>query len=134
MRHWGHDITDEDTPLEAGLGFTIAWDKPVDFNGRSALEKQREQPRTKRLIQLRIEDPDLLTYHDEPLYRDGAMVGRATAGAFGHVLGQSLALGYVAREAGALGTALQIEILGTRRAATVIADSAFDPINQRPRA
>jgi len=45
-RHWGHDITDEDTPIEAGLGFTIGWDKPNPWNGRTALENQRDSPAT----------------------------------------------------------------------------------------
>jgi len=45
-RHWGHDITDEDTPLEAGLGFAVGWDKP-SFRGRDALLANRELPRTK---------------------------------------------------------------------------------------
>ena len=58
-RHWGHDITDEDTPLEAGLGFAVAWDKP-SFRGRDALLADRELPRTKRLIQFRLEDEDRL--------------------------------------------------------------------------
>ena len=60
-RHWGHDISDEDTPLEAGLGFAIAWEKPTEFIGRESLLKQRYQPLTKRLIQLRVEDPDLIS-------------------------------------------------------------------------
>ena len=42
-RHWGHDITDEDTPLEAGLGFAVAWSKPGGFIGREALLRQRER-------------------------------------------------------------------------------------------
>ncbi|MEE3256304.1 MAG: FAD-dependent oxidoreductase, partial [Actinomycetota bacterium] len=54
-RHWGHDISDEDTPLEAGLGFAVAWQKPGGFTGRDALLAQKDQPRAKRLIQLRIE-------------------------------------------------------------------------------
>ena len=95
MRHWGHDITDEDTPLESGLGFTIAWDKPVEFNGRRALEAQRELPRTKRLIQVRIEDPDLLTYHDEPLYRDSVVVGRISSSMWSATQNRCCAMGYV---------------------------------------
>ena len=54
MRHWGHDITDEDTPIEAGLGFAIDWDKG-EFLGRVALLAQKDAPRSKRLIQFRIE-------------------------------------------------------------------------------
>ena len=73
-RHWGHDISDEDTPLEAGLGFAVAWQKPGGFTGRDALLAQKDQPRAKRLIQLRIEDPDLISYHDDPIFRDDTHV------------------------------------------------------------
>ena len=76
-RHWGHDITDEDTPIEAGLGFALAWDKPSGFRGRDALLEQRDRPRTKRLIQFKLHDPDRLLYHDEPIFRDGELVGRS---------------------------------------------------------
>ena len=83
-RHWGHDISDEDTPLEAGLGFAVAWQKPGGFIGREALLAQKEQPRAKRLIQLRIEDPDLISYHADPIFRDDTYVGRPTGGMWSH--------------------------------------------------
>jgi hypothetical protein len=79
-RHWGHDIADEDTPLEAGLGFTIAWDKPGGFRGREALLRQRaaaviaEAPRASALGMRRRESAPLL-YHEEPIVRDGRIVG-----------------------------------------------------------
>ena len=138
MRHWGHDITDEDTPLEAGLGFTIAWDKPVDFNGRSALEKQREQPRTKRLIQLRIEDPDLLTYHDEPLYRDGVVVGRISSSMWSATQNRCCAMGYVEHHEAVTKDWLdsgswETNIAGRRVPVSTSIRSWFDPNNQRPK-
>ena len=138
MRHWGHDITDEDTPLEAGLGFTIAWDKPVDFNGRSALEKQREQPRTKRLIQLRIEDPDLLTYHDEPLYRDEVVVGRISSSMWSVTQNRCCAMGYVEHHEAVTKDWLdsgswETNIAGRRVPVSTSIRSWFDPNNQRPK-
>ena len=138
MRHWGHDITDEDTPLEAGLGFTVAWDKPVDFIGRSALEAQRKQPRTKRLIQLRIEDPDLLTYHDEPLYREGAVVGRISSSMWSATQNRCCAMGYVEhREAVTKdwldSGAWETNIAGRRVPVSTSIRSWFDPQNQRPK-
>ena len=98
-RHWGHDITDEDTPLEAGLGFAVAWDKPA-FNGRDALLTQRDQPRTKRLVQFRLHDPDTLVYHDEPIYRDGALVGRVSSGMWSYTEDRCLAMGYLTNHEG----------------------------------
>ena len=85
--HWGHDITDEDTPLEAGLGFAVAWDKQGGFRGREALAAQREMPRAKRLVKFRLEDPEWLLYHDEPIYREGQMVGRTSSGMWSYTEG-----------------------------------------------
>ena len=101
-RHWGHDITDQDTPLEAGLGFTIAWGKEGGFIGREALLAQRAAGvPTKRLVQFKLEDPGPIAYHDEPIYRNGRMAGRTTSGMYGHTLGACLAMGYLEREEGA---------------------------------
>ncbi len=94
-RHWGHDITDEDTPLEAGLSFTCAWDKPGGFLGREALLAQKAQGLHKRLVLFALEDPEALLYHDEPIWADGQRVGRITSGAYGHSLGRALGFGYV---------------------------------------
>ena len=144
-RHWGHDISDEDTPLEAGLGFAIAWDKQRDFIGRAALESQRHEPRTRRLIQFRIEDPDLLAYHDEPIRRDGELVGRVTSAMWSYTEDRCLAMGYVTHPSAAdpepqavtkswlEAGSFDIEIAGRRIAATPSIRSFYDPTNQRVR-
>lgn len=95
-RHWGHDITDEDTPLEAGLGFAVAYDKPGGFIGRDALLAQKEAGITRRLVQFRLDDPTPLLYHDEPIFRDGHLVGHTTSGMYGHSVGAAVGMGYVA--------------------------------------
>jgi len=95
-RHWGHDIGEEDTPIEAGLGFVVAYDKKIPFIGRDALLKQKTQGKlTKRLLQFALEDPEPLLYHNEPIYRDGRLVGYSSSAAYGHTLGRAIALGYV---------------------------------------
>ncbi|MDW3219144.1 MAG: FAD-dependent oxidoreductase [Acidimicrobiales bacterium] len=138
MRHWGHDITDEDTPLEAGLGFAVAWDKPVDFVGRAALDAQRAAPRTKRLLQFRIEDPELLTYHDEPLYRDGLVVGRTSSSMWSATQGRCCAMGYVEHDEAitkewiAAGT-WETNIAGARVPVSCGIGSWYDPGNERPK-
>ena len=95
-RHWGDDIGIEDTPIEAGLGFAVAWDKPVDFIGRSALLRQRELglPK-KRLVQFRLSGTDRLLYKEEPIWMNGSRAGGITSGMFGHRLEASLGMGYV---------------------------------------
>ena len=144
-RHWGHDISDEDTPLESGLGFAIAWDKPRDFIGRAALEAQRHQPRTRRLVQFRLEDPDLIAYHDEPIRRDGELVGRVTSAMWSYTEDRCLAMGYVTHPTAADpdpeavtkswldAGRFDIEIAGRRVAATPSLRSFYDPTNQRVR-
>ncbi|MGE4246787.1 MAG: FAD-dependent oxidoreductase, partial [Parvibaculaceae bacterium] len=93
-RHWGHDIGEEDTPVEAGLGFVVGWKKP-DFIGRDAVLRQRERNvKPKRMVALAIADggpTGPLLYHEEPIYRDGVIVGSTTSGAFGHRVGRPLA-------------------------------------------
>ena len=137
-RHWGHDISDEDTPLEAGLGFAVAWDKPGGFNGREALLTQKEQPRTKRLIQLRIEDAELISYHDDPVFRDGVYVGRTTGGMWSHTQNRCLSMAYLNNPDGVDQAWLdsgnwQIEIGTRKRVVTPSIRSFYDPMNRKVR-
>ncbi len=94
-RHWGHDITDEDTPLEAGLGFAVKFDKAGGFIGREALLRQKQTGVARKLLQFRLLDPEPLLYHDEPVWRGNALAGHITSGAFGHTLDGAVGLGYV---------------------------------------
>ena len=142
-RHWGHDLTDEDTPIEAGLGFTIGWDSPSDFVGRAALEAQRGRPRVKRLIQFRLEDPDRLLYHDEPIRRDGEVVGRTSSAMWSYTEDRCLAMGYLVHPEGDAGGGVtadwldaapfDIEVAGHRIPATPSIRSFYDPGNERVR-
>ncbi|MFM8770052.1 MAG: FAD-dependent oxidoreductase, partial [Rubrivivax sp.] len=95
-RHWGHDIGIEDTPLEAGLAFTCAWDKPGGFNGREALLGQREAGvPAKRLLQFRLNSATELLFHEEPILADGRPVGVITSGMYGHRVDAALGMGFV---------------------------------------
>ena len=127
-RMWGQDLTTEYSALEAGLDRFVHLDK-VDFVGRDALIAQKKRGVPQRFVTLEVEADDADPLGNEPLYRDGAMIGRATAGAYGHTVGKSLALAYVRPGAAEPGTALEIEILGERRPAIVIAPSPHDPEN-----
>jgi glycine cleavage system aminomethyltransferase T/glycine/D-amino acid oxidase-like deaminating enzyme len=95
-RHWGHDIGPGDHILEAGLGFTCAFDKPVPFTGRDAVLRAQESGRlARRLVQFRLSDPEPLLYHNEPIYRDGVRVGLISSANYGYSLGGAVGLGYV---------------------------------------
>ncbi len=100
-RHWGHDIGDEDTPLQAGLGFAVAFDKPGGFIGRDTLLRQKEAGVAKRrLVQFKLEDEQKLLYHEEPIYRDGELIGSITSGMYGHRVDASLGMGYLRAASG----------------------------------
>ena len=139
-RHWGHDMTDEDSPLQAGLGFTVAWDKPGGFVGRDALLRQRDEGILRRLVVVVLDDPEPLMYHNEPILRDGRIVGRVTSAAFGHTIGRSIGLGYVTRGDGPVtaewlaGGRLEVEIALQRVGATASLRAPYDPANDRIRA
>jgi len=135
-RHWGHDITDEDTPLEAGLGFAVGWDKPGGFIGREALVAERGTVPTKRLVQLKLHDSERLLYHDEPIYRDGALVGRTTSGMWSYTQNAALAMAYLEHPDGVSaeyldGGSYEIEVAGKPIAASVSLRSFYDPSNER---
>ncbi len=138
-RSWGHDISGGDTPLEAGLSFAVAWDKPGGFIGREALLRQREQGVRRRLVHFTLDDPQTLAYHDEPIYRDGEQVGHLSSAAYGHTLGRTVALGYVT--APAPGTApswfasgrYEIEVATQRIPAQASLRPFYDPKGTRAR-
>jgi glycine cleavage system T protein len=138
-RSWGHDIARRNTPLEAGLGFAVAWDKPGGFIGREALASQREVGVSCRLVQFALEDPDALAYHDEPIYRDGVLVGQMCSAAYGYTLGRTVGLGYVnapvqATEPKAFTTGkYEVEIAAERVPAAVSLRSIYDPTSARIR-
>jgi 4-methylaminobutanoate oxidase (formaldehyde-forming) len=133
-RHFGHDITDEDTPWEAGLGFAVKLDKPGGFIGREALLRQREAGMPKRLLQFQLRSPEPLLYHNEPIWRGDAIVGFIRSGMYAHTLGTAVGLGYVTDVAGAIDpNAYEIEVAGVRQAAFASLRPLYDPKQERIR-
>ncbi|MDE0061915.1 MAG: FAD-dependent oxidoreductase [Gammaproteobacteria bacterium] len=137
-RHWGHDITDEDSPLEAGLGFTVKYDKPGGFVGREALLGQKERGIDRRLVQFRLLDPEPLLYHNEPIWCRNEIAGYIRSGNYGHTLGGSIGLGYVEGPAAtglpANGAgSFEIEVAGVRVPAEASLRPMYDPENRRIR-
>lgn len=134
-RMWGSDLTRDYTPFEAGLKRFVRMDKGP-FTGREALEKQLAAGVPHDFVTLEVHgvtDADPLG--NEPLFDEsGRMIGRATSGYYGHCLKKSLVIGYVKQGCSAVGTELEIEVLGERRKATVLVDSPYDPSNADLRA
>ena len=135
-RHWGHDVGDEDTPLEAGLGFCVGWSKQADFIGRQALSRQRQQGVRRRLVTFKLEAQSPLLYHNEPIWRNGVLVGRTTSGMFAHTIGYPMAMGYVAHS-GELAAdwinsgEYEIEVAAQRIRASASLRPFYDPENTR---
>ncbi|MGI8450795.1 MAG: GcvT family protein [Streptosporangiaceae bacterium] len=138
-RGWGHDISGSDSPLEAGLGFAIAWDKPGGFTGRDALLRQKKAGLTRRLVQFALDDPDSFAHHDEPIYRDGDLVGHLTSAAYGHTLGRTVGLGYVTAPSPGIDPSwftsgrYEIEIACEKIPARASLRPFYDPTSERPR-
>jgi glycine cleavage system T protein len=137
-RSWGHDIGSEDTPLEAGLGFAVAFKKD-GFVGRDALLRQRDTPLPRRLVMFTLDDPEPLLLGDEPIWRDGVLVGRITSGAYGHTLGRSVGMGYVSHPDGVDGAFVragrwELELATERFAAAARLEPPYDPTSARVRA
>jgi 4-methylaminobutanoate oxidase (formaldehyde-forming) len=137
-RAWGREVTTDDTPWEAGLGFAVRLDKPVPFLGREALLGQRDRPLTKRLLTFVLDDPEALPWGDEPILRDGRVVGAVTSAAFGHTLGRAVAMGYVREPEGVderyIGGSFALDIAGDRFSARASLAAPYDPRGLRVRA
>ncbi|MBW8011543.1 MAG: FAD-dependent oxidoreductase [Chloroflexi bacterium] len=100
-REYGHDMDNMDTPLEAGLGFAVKFDKPGGFIGREALLRQKESGILKqRMLQFLLEDPEPLLFGHEVIYRDGKIVGHLQTGSYGFTLGGAVGLGFIEHEEG----------------------------------
>lgn len=134
FRHFGHDITCEDHVLEAGLGFAVKTDKP-EFIGRDAVLRKKQSGLEKRLMQFRLKDPEPLLYHNEPVLRDGEIVGFLSSGAYGHHLGGAIGLGYVPCKGEAasdvLASSYQIDVAGARVEAEASLKPMYDPMAER---
>ncbi|MFO1469272.1 MAG: glycine cleavage T C-terminal barrel domain-containing protein, partial [Steroidobacteraceae bacterium] len=128
------------TPLQSGLAFTCAWDKPGGFIGREALLEQKKAGVPKRrLVQFLLEDEKPLLYHNEPIYRNGERNGFITSAMFGHTLGAAVGLGYVSNEAGVSDEYItsgryEIHIADRKVPAKVSIQPMYDPKSARVRA
>ena len=131
-RAWGREVTIDDTPWEAGLGFAVRLDKAVPFLGREALLEQRERTLTKRLLNFVLEDEAALPWGDEPILRDGRVVGTVTSAGFGHTLGRGVAMGYVrdpdgVDDAYVAGGRFELDVAGDRIPARASLVPPYDP-------
>ncbi len=127
-RVWAADITADETPYEAGLGFAVRQDK--QFVGSEALASAGEPAR--RLRCLVLADPRSVALGNEPVRVDGAVRGRVTSGGYGYTLERSIAYAYLPAEV-ELGTGVEVDIFGQWVAGEVVAEPLYDPRSERVR-
>ena len=141
-RDFGHDISDENHVLEAGLGFAVKVDKRAgrfgDFLGRASVMQKKQAGLSRRLLQFQLLDPQPLLYHAEPILKDGALAGYLASGGYGHHLGAAIGLGYVPCEPGVADADLvasryEIEVAGERIPALASVKPLYDPTSARIR-
>jgi 4-methylaminobutanoate oxidase (formaldehyde-forming) len=135
-RDFGHDIDNTDSVLEAGLSFAVAFDKP-DFIGKGAVEaKKAEGPLTKRLIQIKLDDPEPMMFHAEIVSRNGKELGYTRAASYGHTLGAAVGLAMIEADEPITQAFLDdgqwtVNIAGTSYTASASLKPMYDPTNAR---
>ena len=131
---WYRELRPIYGPFEAGLDRFVDLGKP-EFIGRAAASDEKKTGGKLRRLSFAIDAADADALGDEPIWYGGEVVGWVTSGGYGHRVDRSLAQGYVpAALAGETGErAFEIEILGERRAATILSEPPFDPEGSRMR-
>ena len=129
---WLREYKPDYTPAETGLDRFVRFQKP-DFIGRDAAVAERDTPPARRLVTMIVDAVDADVWADEPIWRDGSVVGFVTSGGYAHFSEKSVALGFVPSEMIADGAGFEIEILGDLRSASIISEPLFDPKAERMR-
>lgn len=127
----GHDIGPDTTPLEARLGFAVKLDSDIDFTGRDALLKQRQEGPKTRLVTLLPRQKDIWPIGHEPVLCNGGHIGQITSAAFGFRIQRPVALAFIDNEIAQDGREVEIDIAGTRHPATIALQATFDPDGHR---
>ncbi len=132
-RVWSVDVTPDEDPWEAGLGFAVALDKVPPAMARDALTAARAAGPRRRLRCLVLDDPRSVCLGNEPVRLDGAVVGRVTSGGYGFAVERSIAYAYLPADRAAIGTRAEVDLFGTWVGATVTAEPLWDPRGLRIR-
>jgi glycine cleavage system aminomethyltransferase T/glycine/D-amino acid oxidase-like deaminating enzyme len=130
-RVWSTDITPEVTPFEAGLGFAVRMNKPMEFLGREALLRARELPARPHLVCLVLDDPRSVALGNEPVRVAGEVVGRVTSGGYGFAIERSIAYALLPAEAAEVGARGEVEVFGEWVPCMVSAEPLYDPEGAR---
>ncbi len=132
-RVWGADITPDETPYEAGLGFAVKLDKG-DFIGREALVAAQQEPPERKLACLVLDDPRSVALGSEPVRMDGEVLGRVTSGGYGYTVERSIAYAYVPAGSAEIEREVEVEIFGEWVPGKIAEEPLWDPAGERIRA
>jgi len=127
---YGHELDERTTPIDAGLGFFVGWEKG-DFNGRSVLAAQKAAGAARRLVAFKMTGRTAPPRPQYPIFaagEGGAALGMVASGTQSPSLGIGIGMAYVPRESAAAGTPIEIEIRGRRAPAVV----AAKPLYRKP--
>ena len=130
---WGAELTNEITPIEAGIERFVKYSKG-DFIGRDALLQRINNGINTKLVYLEVKAEDADVRGGEPVFHGNKVIGVTTSGGYGHTVKKSLAFAYVNPLYHAPDTTFEVEILGERRSAIVLAEPLYDPNNLRLKA
>jgi len=119
FRGWGAEMSIDQNPYEAGLGFFVKTKKMADFVGKDALIALKEAGSPRTLVFLYVDVDDVDPEGNESIWHDGKVVGMTTSGSYGNTVKQSMAFAYVPNALAAPGTQVQVELLGKKHVATV---------------
>ena len=138
-RAWGADITPNDDPFQAGLGWAVKLKSGMPFLGREAVEKAAAGSLKKRLATFTVPDPAISLYGRETIYRNGERVGYLTSGGWGYTVGANIGMGYVRNPAGVSDDFLQtgkyeLEVATVRVPASLHMGPLYDPKGERIKA
>ena len=133
-RVWSSDITPEDNPYEAGLGFAVRLRKPVEFIGKEALVRAREQGITRKLCPILLDEARWIALGGEPVRVKHRPLGRVTSGGYGYTIDRSIAYAYLPVEHAVAGTAVEVEVFGRWIPGSVAAEPLYDPTGARIKA
>ena len=128
--HWGHDISPEENQYEAGLGFAISYKKNIEFIGKRALLKIKNQTPKKKLVMISLKDnkPGFpLLLHDEPILFNGEIIGRTTSGNYSFNFKKNIAFGYISTDHKLNGADIEIEVEKKRYKAVIEKKPLHDP-------
>jgi len=138
-RAWGADITPNDNPFQAGLGWAVKLKSDKPFLGRGAAEKAANSPLAKRLMTFTVDDPAVLLAGRETILRNGVPVGYLTSGGWGYTVAENIGLGYIRNGEGVTDDYLrsgsyELEVASERVPATLRMGPLYDPAMSRIRA